>query len=252
MFIFGQLKKVFICFQVFGIRGFVLLLKKYLNFSSITPFSSSHLLHPLWLRNHSSDFSVFYQIFLKHEYAINFAFEPKVILDCGANVGLASVYFKNRFPQSKIISIEPDRDNFDMLLQNTRGYSDVFCVKGAVWNKETNLIIKDQGIGSWGFMIEESSLQTNDSIKSYTIAQLMTQFGIDQIDILKIDIEGSEKELFESNFETWLPKTKVIIIELHDKMRAGSTRSFFNALSTFDYSLEMSGENLIVFLNQEL
>jgi FkbM family methyltransferase len=247
-----RLKKVFICFQLFGVRGMLLLLKKYLKFGPIITFSSSRFLFPIFIRNNISDFPIFYQVFLNREYSIQYDFEPKVILDCGANVGFASVFFKNQFPHSKIIAIEPDHDNFEMLQQNTQRYSDVFCVKGAIWNKNTNLIIKDQGLGSWGFMMEESSIPTQDSIKVYTIDQLMKQFGIAQIDVLKIDIEGSEMQLFESNYDSWLSKTKVIIIELHDKMRAGSSKSFFNALSNYDYSLEMSGENIVIFMNHGL
>lgn len=243
-----RLKKVFICFQLFGFHGMILLLKKYLKFGPIITFSSSRFLHPIFIRNNTSDFPIFYQVFLNREYSIQYNFEPKVILDCGANVGFASVYFKNAYPKAKIIAIEPDTDNYQMLIQNTKEYDGIECLKGAVWNKDTHLIIKDPGIGSWGYMVEESANPTKDSIQVYTIDQLMKQFKLDQIDLLKIDIEGSELQLFESNYDSWLSKTKVIIIELHDKMRAGSSKSFFKALSNYDYSLAMSGENIVIFI----
>ena len=180
---------------------------------------------------------------------MKFNFEPKVILDCGANVGYAAVYFKNEFPNARIISIEPEKFNFELLLKNTKEYSDMTCLMGGIWNKSTHLTIKDVGLGNWGFMIEESINPTEDSIKAYTIENLMKQFCIDQIDILKIDIEGSEKELFESGYEYWLPKTKVLIIELHDRMRNGCSKSLFSALSNYNFSTTHKGENIYVFMN---
>ena len=236
-------------YRKLGLSGILLLLKIYFKKNKVISFSSSNLLYPVFLRNNTSDIDAFYQVFSNKEYSIKFNFKPKVILDCGANVGYASIYFKNAFPNAKIISIEPDISNFELLQKNTKQYSDIFCLNGAIWNRDTNLIIKDIGLGNWGFIIEESSISTKESIKAYTIDDIKTKYKIDQIDIIKIDIEGSEKELFESNFENWLPKTKVLIIELHDRMRAGSSKSFFTALSKYNFSLAQSGENLIIYMN---
>ena len=121
-------------------------------------------------------------------------------------------------------------------------------LKSAVWNKSINLVIKDVGLGHWGFMIEETIMPTENSIQAYTIENIMKQFSIDQIDILKIDIEGSEKELFESGYEYWLPKTKVLILEIHDRMRVGCSKSIFKALSNYNFSTCHRGENLFVFM----
>jgi len=73
----------------------------------------------------------------------------------------------------------------------------------------------------------------------------MKQFNVDHIDILKIDIESSEKELFEENFEKWLPKVKVVIIELHDRMKEGCTRSFFKAMVNYKFTMTHKGENIV-------
>ena len=73
----------------------------------------------------------------------------------------------------------------------------------------------------------------------------MQQFNMPHIDVLKLDIEGSEKEVFEENFEKWLPLTKVLIIELHDEMKKGCSRAVFNAMNKFDFSFDTKGENII-------
>ena len=73
----------------------------------------------------------------------------------------------------------------------------------------------------------------------------MKKMDWDHIDILKLDVEGAEKEIFSSNYEDWLPKTKVLIIELHDRMRKGCSKVVFSAISEYNFSLDISGENLV-------
>ena len=79
----------------------------------------------------------------------------------------------------------------------------------------------------------------------------MSIYKLDYIDILKMDVEGSEKEIFESNYEHWLSKTKCLIIELHDRMRKGSSDSVFAAVSKYNFTKLESGEN-VVFINNEI
>lgn len=79
----------------------------------------------------------------------------------------------------------------------------------------------------------------------------MREQGWATIDILKLDIEGSEKEVFESNYAYWLPRTRAIFLEMHDQMRKGASKAVFKAISEFNFSFSMNHENLI-FINQDL
>jgi hypothetical protein len=69
---------------------------------------------------------------------------------------------------------------------------------------------------------------------------------IEEISILKLDIGGSEKELFESCYANWLNKTKVIIIELHERMRTGAKESFRSAIAGNDFKESKIGEKNIL------
>lgn len=209
---------------------------------TIKPLNSPNKIH---LRGNTSDIGVFYQVFYSKDYEIPLAFEPKIIVDCGANVGLATVYFKNRYPNAKIIAVEPEPSNFEMLQRNTQQVNDVHCLNMGIWNKSANLIVEGHENGLWSCTVREVKEETKDSIKAISIDGLMAMYGIDSIDLLKIDIEGSEKELFEINFEQWLPKVRVIIVELHDRMKPGAARSVFSALSNYDFVLSTKGENFI-------
>jgi FkbM family methyltransferase len=248
---FNQLIKiVYKYYLVFGVSGVVFLLKTKFIKSEIFNFRSLKYKNSIFLRNNTSDFLAFNQVFIDEEYLIPFNFDPEIIIDLGANVGYAAIYFKRYFPNAKVVCIEPDNSNFVLLESNLKNYNNVYFLKGAVWNSETaKLHLKDYGIGKWAFMVEETSMESDNLVKAYTLETIMKQFCLNRIDILKIDIEGSEKELFESNFEYWLLKTKVIIIELHDRMRKGCSKSFFKALSKLNYRLELKGENIIIYLN---
>jgi hypothetical protein len=72
------------------------------------------------------------------------------------------------------------------------------------------------------------------------------------LDIVKLDIEGAEKAVFESNYEDWLPKTRLLIIELHDRMQPGSSKALFNALTRYNFSCETKWENLLLYNNDLL
>ena len=201
--------------------------------------------HPIYLRNNTSDIDTFYQLFYDKEYDIKFEQDPKVIVDCGANIGLASIYLKNRYPNAKIIAIEPESSNYELLVKNTEQYPDIHCLKAGIWNRTTNLKIKDIGLGNWGFITEEVDYEDSSTVKAISIDRIMEQYGLDKIDVLKVDIEGSEKELFEKNCELWLPKVKAVVVELHDGMKEGCSMSFFGAMLHYKFKMQMKGENVI-------
>lgn len=71
-------------------------------------------------------------------------------------------------------------------------------------------------------------------IESITIDQILELKKWDTIDILKIDIEVAEKELFEDNYKSWLPKVKVIYPETHDRMITKCSFTVINAINQFD------------------
>jgi hypothetical protein len=77
---------------------------------------------------------------------------------------------------------------------------------------------------------------------------LLAKYALQKIDVLKLDIETSEKQLFANNFESWLPKVRTIIIELHDNAEKGCSKVFFEAIhqSFANYNLSVKGENIII------
>lgn len=201
---------------------------------------------PFSLRRKTSDIQTFKQIFIAKEYDILLD-NPELIIDCGANIGLFSIFIKNRYKNSKIICIEPDPENFNLLKKNVSGYDRVYCENCGIWNKDTLLKVFDKyNRGKWGMTAEEDL--TNGNIQGISINSLMEKHAIDYIDVLKIDIETSEKQLFRNNFEGWLPKVKLIIIELHDWIEKGCSKPFFEAINkSFEsYKYSHKGGNVLI------
>lgn len=179
-------------------------------------------------------------------------FQPKLILDCGGNIGCAAVYFANKYPAAQIYSVEPEEDNFKLLKYNTAFYNNVHLIKSALWDKETFIRVEDRGFGKWGFMTFETTAADPAAFRATTIGKVLTDSGFDEVDLLKIDIEGAEKEVFAApDVDDWLSKVKVLVIELHDRMKRGCSYEFFKAVSKYKWFFAFRGENLI-FIRESL
>jgi len=206
---------------------------------------------PVFSRKNTTDFETLKYIFYDKEFRLNeLTISPKWIIDGGANVGYTSVYFANAYPEARIIAVEPDESNCKVLKENVAPYKQVEMLHSGIWNKDTYLKVKDVGLGEWGMMVEESMRSDPGSFKAVTITSLMKTYNINEIDILKLNIEGAEKELFSDGYEEWLNKVKIIIIELHDTMKPGCSETFFKAVTPYNFAYFRRSWNHIL-INRE-
>jgi FkbM family methyltransferase len=196
--------------------------------------------HPIYLRNHTSDVGIYREIIENYEYSLVVKNEPKYIIDAGANIGMASIYFTNKYKGTKIIAIEPEENNFELLKRNTEHYANITAINAALWNNSGEITLFDTGFDNVGFMVatNKSALKTivknhKHLTKAITVDEIMREFNIDLIDILKMDIEGAEKEVFESSGD-WINKTRCVIVELHERMKKGCNKAFYKRVKLFD------------------
>lgn len=191
--------------------------------------------HPIHLRLRTTDISLFEEIILNGEYELTPAEPPGSIVDAGANIGLTSVYFANRFPQARILAIEPEQSNFEMLRRNAAYYPNIVPIRGALWNENANLRLSNPGSGNWGFRTEamgETGIK-DITVPGMTMDSLMALHGLDYIDLLKVDIEGAEKEVFE-HADNWINQIGILMVELHDRTKNGCSSSVYGAARNFD------------------
>lgn len=210
-------------------------------------FLGSHLS----MRIDDSDIRVFKQIFVDNEYdSLNLPETANTIVDLGANIGLSALFFLKKYPNAHIIAVEPDTVNFEFMKRNLEDYSNhVALLQAAIWPSDgvVSFVEHDEsneGLGAWGYRTETLTEGAEASVSAISIPTLMNQFSMDFIDILKVDIEGAEYELFEKGYESWLDKVGLIIIETHDRFKPNSEAMVRNALKGRFTELPLKGENL--------
>lgn len=212
---------------------------------NLSNLNIANLTYPFSIRNNPFDYATFEEVLLEETYNISISFTPAYIIDGGGNIGLTACYFATKYPGATIVSVEPDSDNFKILQQNCNQYANIQTMQCGIWKSNAHLKIEDAHTGNNAFTVTETEEVPGKTISAVTIWHLMQKFAMPHIDILKLDIEGSEKEVFDADVEDWLPKTKVLIIELHDKMKKGCSRAVFNAINKYDFSFDIKGENII-------
>ena len=185
--------------------------------------------YPLHIRIRTTDVSTYSSILLRGQYAFDLPFSPKLIVDAGANVGMASIYFAHRYPGAKIIAVEAESSNFDILARNVRAYPTIVPVHAALWNRDGEISVSEPELfGEWGFITSEGP---GVKVRAITMQTLMREMHIKSIDLLKVDIEGAEKELFETC--EWMQDVRCLMIELHDRIKAGCSEAVQSATQPF-------------------
>ncbi|MEW6454508.1 MAG: FkbM family methyltransferase [Pseudomonadota bacterium] len=174
-----------------------------------------------------------------------------VIIDGGANIGAESVRFAHYFPQAKIISIELQRENHEVLVENTKHFPNVTPLHAALYATEQTLgVTRDSGGGknaNEGFHV--TTEPASETIQATTLDRLVEKHGLESIDILKLDIEGAEYVLFEPMDLRWLKLVKCLIFECPDADRPYTTELIYAALARtgHKYRTRISGENIVLF-----
>ena len=225
------------------------------------------------------DIGVIEQIFKRRDYdltrfALNRDFERYVnsnrakgrrplMIDAGANIGASPIYFLSQYPDAAIIAIEPERRNCGLLRANCTGL-DVRVIEAAIASQPGSRFLIDPGRGDWGFrVISDRDVSTDGvyvaEVAAVSIGQILHDDPSNDyappandyaLAIVKIDIEGGEKDLFSGDV-SWLETAPLVIVELHDWMLPGeaTSRNFLRAISSFDFDFVHVGENAFCFNN---
>jgi FkbM family methyltransferase len=203
---------------------------------------------PIWLRPGTSDTLLLEHVLIRREY---YLFEylrpdpPRVIIDGGAHAGFTAIYFANRYPEARILAIEPEPGNFSMLVRNTCTYPNVEPVRAALWPYKTALTITNPTIDPWTFRMKECETDESGDFPVLTMRDVVDWAG-EQIGLLKLDIEGAERDLFSDDNLAWLEQVDAIVIEPHDWIESGCSQALYRALSTWNFDQHVKGEHLFI------
>jgi FkbM family methyltransferase len=208
------------------------------------------------VRSRQSDFGTLRQIFRDHEYQLPERIatcvrkEQKrimsggsvpVIVDAGANIGAASIWFKTQFPEAAIVAIEPDPDNATVARENIGCLRGVTLLEAAVGGESGFVAVGNADYG-WAVQTERAT----SGVPVVTIDEAIRTVPHGKPFVVKIDIEGFESDLFAGNLG-WLDDVFLVYIEPHDWMlpSKGTSRTFQRAFGERDFELHLQGENLI-------
>ena len=213
------------------------------------------------LRSRSTDGEVFRQIFARRQYDFSGTEQFRrlevcynsllssgtlpVIIDAGANVGAAAIWFSQLFPLARVVAVEPDPQNASLCKLNTHGLANVHVLEAAFGCSNGRVNLMDTDKEAWAVRTIRS--EATGSVPVLTVDNILRHAG-EKVSLLlvKIDIEGFEEDVFSANTE-WLMDTKAVIIEPHDWLFPGrySSHSFQAAIAGEQFELLVRGENLI-------
>ena len=209
----------------------------------------------LFCRKFSSDLAVLWQMYFRHELTplidlINAKQLPiNTIFDIGSNIGLAAIRLSRAFPAACIYAVEPAPDNYRLLEQNIAANAvPAVLLPTGVWHKAARLYFDRSFRDGKEWAIAMTDVPTGDPtayVDAFSLNDLVARYGILAIDLLKIDIEGGERYIFNEAREglEFLAITVVIAIEIHDEYLIADR--ILAILREAGFSISHSGEYLI-------
>jgi FkbM family methyltransferase len=169
----------------------------------------------LTLRPFAGDLFVLYEVLAFNAYHIAPSLLPtdsvRVIVDCGANIGITSLFLAARYPAATILSVEPQPENFALLKTNVAQEPRILPIRACVTGTPQNAVRFTADQPAWGNRIAPDAHGV--VVPAITIEELCKLNGVEKIDLLKLDIEGAEEQVLEHG--TFLARTEHIVVELH-------------------------------------
>lgn len=209
------------------------------------------------IRRRTTDASAFNNAFVKGQYKQllkRLSPNDTWILDLGANIGSTSIYLKAHRPDLNIVLVEPDSQNCSVIKKNIASNSwnhSMFLVEGGVWVRDSPLAVHTgfRDGRNWAFQVEEADPPEMADCQGFSIAHIMEKYKINKWGAIKMDIEGTEKYLFEDKrtAELIFSSTNLIAIEIHDEII--EPEFILSQAKNHGFQILKEGENHFFFKN---
>jgi FkbM family methyltransferase len=190
-----------------------------------------------------ADISTIQEVFWLEEYKLPANFPtPATILDLGANTGFTAVYFSVKYPQAKIVAVEPDPQTFKCLLKNTSAHPNITAINCAVGPTagEINFYVnKKSSISS--SLIDRGEGYEAVTVKALPLSEIIERYFDGKLGLLKFDIEGFEWAMFNDLGE-W-PHFQNFIGEFHQDITKVAVADFEQLFKNKSYKVSMTPIN---------
>jgi len=159
----------------------------------------------------------FLENFVRREYLFTSTAKSPLIIDCGSNIGMATLFFKLQYPESRILAFEPDPKTFGMLKRNVEEnhLTDVTLFNAALSANEGQIdFFVDPDLP--GSPIMSTNPLRISKEKMRVRATILSKEITEEVDFLKMDIEGAEVEVMnELGKSGKLALVREMVIEYH-------------------------------------
>jgi FkbM family methyltransferase len=179
----------------------------------------------IFYRAGTADPFVIYQVLLKGgkkaEYYVPPTLQPKVIFDIGSNIGASIIYFHKKFPNAQIFGFEPHPDTFQILEKNVAQLAGVKVFNYGLGAGDQRVSVRADAVNYGAFNTRgdfkdrgfpaapvECEMRRLDSV--------LRELGLEHVDLIKIDCEGAEADIFSTVSEELLNNCQWIVGEFHD------------------------------------
>jgi FkbM family methyltransferase len=224
--------------RAFGpIRGLVMMVLGHLRPDRTVDMHIGDDPQPVTIRLGWSDVGVWDEVVVRGEYDFDLPAAATAIVDAGANVGVTACWYAWRYPGCRVVAVEPEPSNFALLAANAARRPAVTAVRAAVWPASGTVRLLDPHEGAWAFRVGSADARgdagsSGDGVAAVTLDGLLAGHGLGHVDLLKVDVEGAELDIFRGPLG-FLDRVDAVAAELHDHLRPGCTRAFFAAVADF-------------------
>jgi FkbM family methyltransferase len=163
-----------------------------------------------------------------------------VIVDAGANIGATALWYARRYPQAAIVAVEPDAQNVAMIRLNCGDEPRITILDAAIGSTPGHASVsRDE---SWAIQTE----RVEHGVRIVTIDDAVAVAGGGELFIVKVNIEGFERDLFAENLD-WLTRAHAVLVEPHDYLMPGHFVSgpLQKAMAAHDFELFIRNHFLI-------
>ena len=158
----------------------------------------------VYYRNEDEFKRIHKEIFLNEEYKFSSEKKNPFIIDCGSHIGLSILYFKSLYPDSEVIGFEPNPENFKILQKNIKENKLPrvkvfnFALSNKVGETSLHMSLEENNPWTWGDTVIYNMWGDEDNDKRVTVKTVLPSNYITKpVDLLKMDIEGSEQMVLE-------------------------------------------------------
>jgi FkbM family methyltransferase len=172
---------------------------------------------PFHYRPGTTDLLVLEQVFLDREYHVEpiMADSIEYIVDLGSNIGVTAMLWAQRYPQARMVLVEPDPDNFKLLRRNTAAFQDRCILLNAAVSDRRGTASFFRSEREYGHsVLKPDDCVSEINVKTMTVSDVLTEAGFPRVDLLKMDIEGGEAIVMPT-MGTWKHAPRYMIAELH-------------------------------------